>query len=158
MPKSGIRSLLGGRNTKPLTETEIRRATNTFLGFDDSVPARHESGSRTMFRVSMDESGQEYGEIIFGADLYPGHSVLDPNAALGLDAAVAHELTHYHRWKDKTELSANHLRHIDEALTSLQATLRYGERLKPADIRQLVADATQRLQLFVQDSEEGDRL
>jgi hypothetical protein len=142
-------SLLAGRNKAPLTPDEIRRAINTFLGLDNNVNARHDPGSRTAFCVSADKSGQ-FGEIVFGPDIYPGESVVDPNSAMSLHAAAAHELTHYHRWRDKTVLSVEALEHLDEALTSLQAIFRYDRHLSEPDVRQLVSDAIQRLQLFVQ--------
>jgi len=147
-------SLLAGRNKAPLTNDEIRRASNTFLGLDKNVNARYDPQSRTVFRVSVDASGGRYGEVVFGPDIYPGSSVVDPNSALSLDAAAAHELTHYHRWKDKTALSAESLEHLDEALTSLQAIFRYDRHLCDTDVRQLVADAMQRLQLFVREQAE----
>ena len=62
--------------------------------------------------------------------------------------AVAHELSHYYRWKDKTELSGTHLVEIDEALTSLDAVQRYHSHLSEHDIRQLVLDSIRRLQIF----------
>lgn len=141
-------SLLTGRNTAPLSEEQIRRAINTFLGLDRNVNARYMPDSRTIFRVSVDPEGHEYGEIIFGPDLYPGPNIIDPNSALSLEAAAAHELTHYHRWKDMAALSEDALHHLDEALTSLQAICRYDRELNNTDKRQLVADAMQRLQLF----------
>lgn len=147
---NGRSSLLAGRHVAQLNGEEIRRAINTFLGFDSYVAVKYDANSRTLFRVSTDESGHEYGEIIFGPDIYPGSSVVDPNSALSLEAAAAHELTHYHRWKDKTALSGNALHHIDEALTSLEAISRY-RRLSETDCVKLVADAIQRLQLFAQE-------
>ena len=65
-------------------------------------------------------------------------------------AAVAHELSHFHRWRDKTELNGEHLTEIDEALTSLDAVQRYQAHLNENEVRQLVADAMQRLQAFAQ--------
>jgi hypothetical protein len=141
-------SLLAGRNQVPLTLEDQRRATNTFTGMDDSVVVRYEASAHTGFRVAHDESG-EYGEIVFGPDVYPGASIIDPNSALSLDAAVAHELTHYYRWRDKRELRADGMIHLDEALTSLEASVRYEIFLKPHDLRQLVSDAIQRIQLHV---------
>jgi hypothetical protein len=143
-------SLLAGRNKAPLTQDEVRRAINTFLGLDGNVNVRHEAESVTAFRISRDASGT-YGEIVFGPDIYPGSSVVDPNSVLSLDAAAAHALTHYYRWKDKVALSEDKLGHLDEALTSLQAVLRYSRQLNETDIRQLVSDACQRLQLFISD-------
>jgi hypothetical protein len=150
-------SLLAGRNNAPLSEAEIRRAANTFLGLDNRVKATFDANSRTAFHESVDESTNEvFGEIVFGPDIYPGTSVVDPNAALSLDAAAAHELTHYYRWKDKTALQGEQLRHLDEALTSLQAILRYSKPLTDTDLRQLVADAIHRLQLFVKEQSNTD--
>lgn len=149
MPE-GRPSLLAGRNTAPLTPDEIRRATNAFLGLDKTVNTRYEPGARTVFRVVSDEKKQQYGEIVFGPDIYPGPNVVDPNSALSLNAAAAHELTHYHRWKDKTAISDETLEYVDEALTSLQAISRYNKELSESDVRQLVADAGHRLQLFIQ--------
>ena len=141
-------SLLAGRNTQPLSSDEVRRATNTFLGLDPSAPIRHEATSRTRFRVSNEES-ETVAEIVFGPDIYPGTSVIDPNSSLSMQAAAAHELCHYYRWRDKTELEDEQLMHVDEALTSLEAALRF-PKLGEHDIRQLVSDAIQRLQLYVQ--------
>jgi len=139
---------LAGRNKAPLTPDEIRRAVNTFLGLDKNVSARYDDSSRTAFHEFVEPAGT-YGEVVFGPDIYPGSSVIDPNSALSLDAAAAHELTHYHRWKDKTALASDDLEHLDEALTSLQAIFRYDRHLSETDVRLLVADAVQRLQLFV---------
>ena len=150
-------SLLAGRNQAPLSKDEVRRATNTFLGLDKNVNARYEEGARTAFWVRQEESGEQYGEIVFGPDIYPGRSVVDPNSALSLDAAAAHELTHYHRWKDKTALPKDLTEHLDEALTSLQAIMRYYQHLSEPDVRQLISDAIQRLQLYVQELEDARR-
>jgi len=122
-------SLLAGRNRAPLSPDEIRRATNTFLGLENTVNTLYDPTGRTVFRVSREVSGQEFGEIIFGPDIYPGSSVVDPNSALGLKAAAAHELTHYHRWTDKTALPDDSMEHLDEALTSLHAIMRYARDL-----------------------------
>src|SRR5882672_10037977 len=111
MPKEKS-SLLAGRNKAPLTPEEIRRASTVFLGLDGKVNARYDQSSRTVFRVSVDGSGVEFGEVVFGSDIYPGSSVVDPNSALSLDAAAAHELTHYHRWRDKTAISETNLDHV----------------------------------------------
>ena len=145
-------SLLAGRNTAPLTPTEIRRAINTFLGLDNRVQVRHESGARTVFRVAQDDNGEYYGEIVFGPDIYPGSSVVDPNSALSLDAAAAHELTHYYRWENKSALDDESLGYLDEALTSLQAIARYGEFMNATDLRGLVSDAMQRIQLHLENA------
>jgi len=72
----------------------------------------------------------------------------DPNSSLSVQAAAAHELTHFYRWRDQTELVPRELFEIDEALTSLEAVLRFPRQLNEHDVRQLVADAIQRLQFF----------
>jgi len=143
-------SLLAGRNAKPLTDDEIRRAANVFLGLDDRVNARFAAESRTVFRVAETPEGERYGEIVFGPDIYPGEGIADPNSALSLGAAAAHELTHYYRWNDKLALPEDDLEQLDEALTSLQAIQRYDRDLNDTDVRQLVADAIQRIQMFAQ--------
>jgi hypothetical protein len=148
-------SLLGGRNSAPLDDGAVRRAVNIFLGMDDGVVVRYEASSKTIFRVAIDTGGLEYGEIVFGPDIYPGSSVVDPNSALSVDAAAAHELTHYYRWRDKTQLTEPQLEHLDEALTSLQAIARYERSLREHDVRQLVYDAIQRIQLYLQSIREA---
>jgi hypothetical protein len=141
--------LLAGRNIAPLTDVQIKRASNTFLGMDNEVNARHEPGHPTVFHVVTEEGGEQYGEIIFGPDILPGPGVADPNAALSLDAAVAHELCHFYRWRDALALDPPELELLDEALTSLQAIQRYEQKLKDHDIRQLVGDAIQRIMLYI---------
>jgi hypothetical protein len=150
-------SLLAGRNQAALSPDEVRRAINTFLGFDKNVNARYEPSGRTIFFVRQEESGEQFGEIVFGPDIYPGPSVIDPNSALSLDAAAAHELTHYHRWKDKTALPKESMQHLDEALTSLQAVMRYDRHLSEHDVRQLICDAIQRLQLYIREWDENQQ-
>lgn len=147
------RSLLAGRNVRRLSDDEIRRAANVFRGMEPTVNVRHVEDATTSFRVAIDDDQSEFGEVVFGPDIYPGTSIVDPNSALGLPAAAAHELMHFHRWKDKVELPIGKLTHIDEALTSLQAIMRYDRHLSEHDIRQLVLDAIQRLMLFVRDGE-----
>jgi hypothetical protein len=143
-------SLLAGRNTHPLSNDEIKRVVNTFLGLEKNVNVRYEEGSRTVFRVAVEEqSGTQYGEIVFGPDIYPGGNIIDPNSALSIDAAAAHELTHFHRWKDKAALTDEFSEHIDEALTSLEAICRYDRHLSESDKLQLACDAIQRLKLFL---------
>jgi hypothetical protein len=145
-------SLLAGRNTAPLSDDEIKRVANTFLGLDRNVNVRYEANSRTVFRVGVDEqSGTQCGEIVFGPDIYPGGNIIDPNSALSMDAAAAHELTHFYRWKDKAALEGDFFEHIDEALTSLEAICRYGGHLNETDKLRLVCDAIQRLQLFMRE-------
>ncbi|WP_367873318.1 hypothetical protein [Luteolibacter sp. Populi] len=142
-------SLLAGRNSAPLTQEQIHRASQTFLSLERRINARHEAGRRTVFRVAIDDEGHQYGEVVFGSDIYPGQDILNPNSSMSLLAAAAHELTHYHRWHDLTALSDDDLEHIDEALTSLEAISRYRTSLSENDILLLVGDAIERLKLFV---------
>lgn len=138
-----------GRNQEPLPENRIKSASATFLGLDNQVNTRYEPDSATVFHV-VEGEGAPYGEIRFGPDIFPGPNIADPNAALGLSGACAHELTHYHRWHDMIAIDEPDLEHIDEALTSLQAAMRYEKILTPHDIHQLIDDAMRRLQLYVQ--------
>jgi hypothetical protein len=101
-----------------------------------------------------EETGEELAEIIVGCDIYPGPGIIDPNSALSLIAAAAHELTHFYRWQDKTEIDETVLEHLDEALTSLHAILRYDKHLSEIDMRTLVSDAIQRINLFVEANRE----
>lgn len=142
-------SLLAGRNNAPLDNVAIKRASNTFLGFGEDVNVIYESGSTTRFRVVTDDAGEEYGEVIFSEDIYPGQNIANPNSALSLAGAAAHELAHFHRWQGKTDLHHGHLVHIDEAMTSLEAALRYPHKLNSTDLQGLISDALQRLRLFV---------
>lgn len=142
-------SLQGGRNQSPLSADEVRRAVYTFTNLDSTVNVRHEDGKRTAFHVTRDEDGNDFGEIVFGPDIYPGGSVVDPNSGLSLLAAAAHELTHYYRWRDKTQLDDPAQEHLDEALTSLEAISRYERHLSPIDVRLLTADAILRVRLYV---------
>lgn len=138
-------SLLGGRSTKPLSDGEIRSVGSTILGFGDEVSFKHDPTGATRFVVE-EEEGEEVGRIYYGADVYPGPGVLDPNSALTMKAAVAHELSHFHRWNDRTELPLGEHTPLDEALTSLDAVLRYSSKLSEHEIQQLVRDAVHRLQ------------
>ena len=149
-------SLLDGRNNAPLTEKEIKRASNTFIGFDQTVNVRYEAGSSTRFRVCEDEAGEEYGEIIFSEDVYPGNNIANPNSALSVPGAAAHELSHFYRWQGKTELPHGHLSHIDEAMTSLEGALRYSQLLNTTDLQGLISDALQRLRHFVAEQAPAD--
>lgn len=144
-------SLLDGRNTAPLTEKEQRRAANTFIGLDRYVNARYEEGGFTRFVTRDDENGDEFGEIVFSSDIFPGSNVVNPNATLSLDGAAAHELAHYYRWVNKSELPHGHLTHIDEAMTSLEAALRFASALSPNDVQGLISDALHRLRKYVED-------
>lgn len=144
-------SLLDGRNLTPLSEREQRRAVNVFLGLDNGVNARYEGGGRTRFVTTIDEVGEEFGEIIFSADIYPGGNLINPNASLSLDGAAAHELAHYYRWLNKSELPHGHSTHVDEAMTSLEAALRFSAKLSDNDIQGLISDALHRLRLHVEE-------
>lgn len=141
-------SLLAGRNNQPLSDGDIRRVFNTFLGLDPTLVVRYVPGGRTVFRVPAADPDGGDCEVTFGEDIYPGQSVVDPNSSLSLQAAAAHEVTHFCRWRDKTELVRADLEEIDEALTSLEAVLRFPRQLNDHDIRQLISDAIQRLQLY----------
>lgn len=142
-------SLLDGRNVAPLTETEIRRASSTFMGLDNQVNVRYEAHGSTRFLTGVDEFQEEFGEIVFSSDLYPGTNIANPNSALSMKAAAAHELAHFYRWTDKSELPHGELTHIDEAMTSLEAAVRYAASLSTTDMHGLISDAMQRLRLFV---------
>jgi hypothetical protein len=144
-------SLLDGRNLTPLTDREQRRAANVFLGLDSGISARYEERARTRFVTGIDDVGEEFGEIVFSADIYPGGNLVNPNASLSLDGAAAHELSHYYRWVNKSELPHGQLTHIDEAMTSLEAALRFSGKLSPNDIQGLISDALHRLRLYVEE-------
>lgn len=149
--------LLGGRSTRPLDQQAVIRASSTFLGLDPDVRnVRYEEGARTVFHVvaaNESDTGEEFGEIVFGPDIYPSANVANPNSSLSMRAAAAHELAHYHRWLNRTELDGRELMHLDEAMTSLEAVQRYGHRLDHTEITQLVGDALHRIGLHLA----GDR-
>jgi hypothetical protein len=113
---------------------------------DSEVPFQHDETGYTRFAVETEE-GEDVGRVYFGSDIYPGPSVLDPNSAVSMKAAVAHEISHFHRWKDRTELALGVYRNLDEGLTSLDAALRFASHLSPHEIQQLIRDAMQRSQL-----------
>ena len=137
-----------GRNNAPLNEDEVRRAMNTFMGLDPTAAVRFDPNMHTVFRVVHDEhTNEEYGEIVFGPDIYPGTNTVDPNSSLHLEAAAAHELTHLYRWKNLQTLDDDELEHLDEAFTSLQAIANFTQ-LSALQVRQLAADAMQRLRLY----------
>jgi hypothetical protein len=143
-------SLLAGRNAQPLTDEAVLRVFSIFRYLDQNAPVRYDPGQRTCFRVGPNENGVQVAEIVFGPDIRPGQGIFDPNSRLGVEAAAAHELSHFHRYQDGTELNQEALLHVDEALTSLDAVLRFQGLLSENDRRQLVADAMQRLHLYVQ--------
>jgi hypothetical protein len=153
-----LSSLLPGRSTSPLDEHRIASVVATFLGLQVDVPVEdqceslHEPGVATHFSPQEGEEGVSYGRVTFGADIYPGSNALDPNSELSMKAAVAHELSHYHRWVDTTELSIGH---IDEALTSLDAALRYSRQLSSHEVQQLIRDAMKRISLHQRGVSEG---
>lgn len=147
-------SLLEGRNQAPLSEHEVRRASNTFLGMDNKVNARYVENTSTRFIAGVDSEGQEYGEIVFSDDIYPGRGIANPNSALSLNGAVAHELAHYYRWQDKTELPHETFTHLDEAMTSLEAAARFSSYLSPTDMQGLISDSLHRLRLFMVEQEQ----
>ncbi|MFI8594656.1 hypothetical protein ACIGCK_09560 [Microbacterium sp. NPDC078428] len=147
MTESARRSLLAGRSDQPLDDRKVRAVSSTFDGLDYGIPYRFEDGASTAFRVETD-LGETYGIVVFGRDIYPGTSIIDPNSALSMKAAAAHELSHFHRWTDQTQLPEEHLEHLDEALTSLDAALRYSAQLSAHEIQQLTRDAMQRLQMY----------
>lgn len=144
-------SLLAGRGTEPLDERLIRAVSNTFLGLDDEASFAYDEQGRTRFVVEKDDDGVDQGQIYFGPDVFPGPSVLDPNSALSMKAAVAHELSHFHRWNDRTELPVAEYTNLDEALTSLDAALRYASDLSAHEVQQLIRDAMQRLSMLHQE-------
>jgi hypothetical protein len=141
-------SLLAGRNLDPLDEHSVRSAISAFLGLDANAPVRYEPGARTRFRVTI-ENNVEVAEIVFGSDIYPGHGI-DANSCMSLRAAAAHELVHWQRWLDRREITRPELLEIDEALTSLEAVHRFAGQLSEHDVRLLVGDAIQRLQIYAQ--------
>jgi hypothetical protein len=97
----------------------------------------------------LTDQGQHFGEVVFGPDIYPGGNVADANSALSVESAAAHELAHFHRWKDKLAIADDEFEHLDEALTSLAIVQRYDRALDHTAVRQLVADAIQRIQHYV---------
>ncbi len=131
-----------------MSDHEVARVANTFRGLGGLyVDAVLDANGSTRFVVEESEEGEELGRIYFGPDIYQGSSVIDPNSALSMAGAVAHELSHLHRWTNKTEYPLGFHRHLDEAMTSLDAALRFSGQLQPDDIQTLVRDAMQRIQL-----------
>src|SRR5712664_1438149 len=126
MPRA---SLPPNRNNQPLTENQVDRIFLTFRYLDPQVPVRHVPGKRTCFIVTAGLGGEDVAEVCFGPDIHPGGAILDPNSIMSPRAAAAHEIAHYHRWADGTELPHGPLDNIDEALTSLAAVLRFQDRL-----------------------------
>ena len=158
MKKYRKASLLPGRNTAPLSKAQITRAATMLFGLDQRVNARYERGSSTRFVVRNEEgSEEEVGEIVFSEDIYPGTNLANPNSILSLKGAAAHELAHFYRWQGGTELPHGHLSHLDEAMTSLEAALRYYFDLDRTDIQGLISDALQRLRHHVDEMSPPNR-
>lgn len=143
-------SLLAGRNVRPLTDSQIRQVAAIIVALEPNVAFDYRQEAKTSFHV-REEGGEEYGEIVIGPDIYPGYSSVDPNSLLGVQAAVAHELTHYRRRLDAIELPHGVKQHLDEALTSLEAIVKYERHLTEIDVRQLVSDAIQRIYLYLRE-------
>lgn len=142
-------SLLDGRNNVPLSDNQIQSVASTLFGLDKEVPYIYEPGGQTVFRARVEDQ-QEICEIAYGPDIFPGTGIANANAQLGMKGAVAHEICHFYRHRNLTELNDERLRHIDEAMTSLEAIGRFPRDLNDHDMRELAADALQRLRLFVQ--------
>ena len=140
-------SLLDGRNNRPLEGRTVRTIASTFLSLDERVNAIYDADGRTRFRVRIEE-GEEIQEIIYGPDILPGVNIINPNATLGIREAAMHELCHAYRHEEQSEIDDPRLEHVDEALTSLYAVGRFAEKLTPAEVRNLVADAIHRLTIF----------
>jgi hypothetical protein len=117
------------------------------VGLDGFVPFQHDPAGRTRFLVRV-EDGHEVGRVYFGSDIYPGGSVADPNSSLSMKAAVAHEMSHFHRWQDLTELPLGVHEDLDEALTNLDAALRFSKHLSESEILNLIRDSILRLQML----------
>jgi hypothetical protein len=149
MPNEEKASLLAGRRTAPLSNDDVKKVANLFLSLDPGAPFRFDPTSRTCFRTFI-ENGEEVGEIVFGPDIFPGTNIVDPNSSLGVRAAAGHELAHYYRWLNKTQLDGDPLMHLDEAMTSLDAILRFQGKLQEHDVNELVRDALKRLHLYLQ--------
>ncbi|QNG35217.1 hypothetical protein F1C76_00025 [Geodermatophilaceae bacterium NBWT11] len=126
----------------------------TFVGLDNSVPFKHDPDGPTRFLVE-EEDEEEVGIVYFGADIYPGSGVANANSALSMQAAVAHEISHFHRWQNQSEFPLGVHRHLDEALTSLEAALRFPKELPDSDIRDLMRDAALRLHMHKEELDAG---
>src|SRR3546814_740039 len=102
-------SLLDGRNTVPLTDGQIQSVASTLFGLDRDVPFIYREDGPTVFRVRV-EDGHEIAEIAYGTVIYPGPGVANANSQLGMKGAVAHEICHFHRHRNLTELDDERLR------------------------------------------------
>lgn len=141
-------SLLPNRSAKVLEPKDQTNVYNTFLGLDNTVNVKYEAGSKTCFKVTIID-GEEVGEIIVGPDIFPGQDIVNPNAMLSMEAAAAHEVSHFHRWRNNQEIMNNDFQDLDEALTSLTAIMRFNVQLGHSDQLGLVADAMQRITKFL---------
>lgn len=150
MPDDPRRSLIAGRSNEPLDDRQVRAVGNTFAGLDYAVPYKHDPDGVTAFRVEFDadDDGQEYGIVYFGRDVYPGTGLIDPNSALSMKAAVAHEISHFYRWQDRSALPEPAHEFLDEALTSIDAALRFAGKLTEHELQQLMRDAMLRMQMY----------
>lgn len=147
-----IASLLSGRNNKPLEKHEINSVSNTIIGLTNSdreIDFVYVPNSWSRFTVQDSDDGVKYGKIIFSDDIFQGTDIISPNSVLSMKAAVCHELTHYHRWKDKRELPHGELTQLDEAMTSLEAILMFNKNLSDNDTLGLVSDALERIKLYI---------
>ena len=159
MNERPTQSLLAGRSTEPLDQNAVRSVTRTFVGLDDTVPYRHDPEGYTRLVIEKDEDDLDIGVVCFSSDIYPGPGYADPNSALSMKAAVAHEMSHFHRWKDQLELKPlGKNRDLDEAMTSLDAALRYASHLIKHELEQLVSDSLQRLAAHNQKLTDNDAL
>jgi hypothetical protein len=138
---------LAGRRAEALSDREQRNIVAAAYSIDRFVDFVYD-GQATRCRL-YEVDGEEFCNVAFGPDIYPGAGVLDPNSYLSVNAAIAHECSHVHRWRDQTEINDNDFGEVDEALTSLEAISRYHDGLSPVERRQLVSDAIQRLKLYV---------
>jgi hypothetical protein len=93
-------SLPPGRRSAPLEPDDVERVINTFLSLDNTVNVVHDGAKHTCFHIIKDEDGKDVPEIVFGPDVYPAPNAINPNQSLTMQAAAAHEIRHYHRWKD----------------------------------------------------------
>ena len=149
-------SLLPNRRQDSLGKNEVEQIKSfcAALAYPGILEFETDSGSKTRFEVRHDEdTGTPYGVIVVGPDIYPGKHITNPNSILCAFSAVAHEVTHYFRW---FEFSVLPLGHLDEAITSLQATCRFRNFLSPTQIEALVSDAMQRLEMLRKEFEEKD--
>ena len=122
--------------------------SSVFLGFDSQVPARYDERAKSHFEV-ISEDGKKFGVVYFGPDIYPGQGdTLNPNPTLPMHAAVAHEVVHFHRHRDGTQFNEFGLEHLDEALTSLEAAIKFPRELSGHDVSELVRDAAYRIMQF----------